>query len=136
MRTIVALFVALLCVTSAAAAPHPACKLNDVTLAIARVPGGQPMRVTDATLLEAVTLWSQAERVQGGANFAALPRYVYVTLFRGAAHDFAGLIRVHDEGERLRIWVRVGDKRPSICAAGMVDRAQVDAWVSAVQETH
>lgn len=135
MRLILTLLAALLIATSVAAAPHPACKLGDVTLAIARVPGGEPMRVTDAALLEAVTLWSQAERVQGGANFAALPRYVYVTLFRGE-DAFAGLIRVHDEGDRLRIWVRVGDKLPTLCTSGTIDRAQVDAWVSAVQEAH
>lgn len=135
MRFILSGLVALLMATSVVAAPHPACKLGDVTLAIARVPGGAPMRVTDTALMEAVTLWSQAERVQGGANFAALPHYVYVTLFRGE-DDFAGMIRVHDEGDRLRIWVRVGDKHPTVCASGTIDRAQVDAWVSAVQETH
>jgi len=133
MRFILAFLMALVIASTATAAPHPACKLEGVTLAIARVPGGEPGRVTDAALLETVVLWSQPAAVHGRANFAALPRYVYVTLFRG--DDFAGLLRVHDEGEHLRIWVRVDDKQPMICAAGALDRARVDAWLMAVQGT-
>ncbi len=115
----------------AQAAPHSACKFGHVTLAIARVPGGDAMRVTDADMLAAVGQWAIVEPVQGGANFYGLPRYIYVTLFRG--ETFAGMLMIHKDANSLRLWALDDDEMQTTCAAGGVDAAMVDAWIGAAQ---
>lgn len=133
---LIALLIASLVPAPTRAEPHAvkACAFGEVTHAIARASGMQPVRVTDAALLEQASSWTEAPalpRAERWQRVYGAPAVLTVTLFRGDA--FAGLLWIRETDAGLRMLARDTTKAEwEPCAAGLADGETIRTWTRAI----